>query len=76
MSLEKKLEFLKSKLTPAEYQEVVKRSNESQDFNKFFEPASVPEQQTHSKWNIKAVTAVGAVILGSIATAFYSVSYK
>lgn len=75
MSYEKKLEFLKTKLTPNEVEEVLKRAGDSMDYNKFFEPASVSEQQVSSKWNVKVISTVGAVIIGAVASAFFSVIF-
>ena len=73
MSYEKKIEFLKTKLTPQEVDEVLKRSGDSLDYNKYFEPASAAEQQVSSKWNIKILSTVGAVIIGAVVSAFFSV---
>lgn len=46
---EKKIEFLKTKLSSKEIEEVLKRIEENTDFNKFFEPNPVSEQQPAPK---------------------------
>ena len=57
-------------------EEVLKRAGDSLEFNKYFEPASTGEQQVANKWNFKVLAGVGAVIIGAIASAFFTVSYK
>lgn len=76
MSYEKKIEFLKTKLNPAELEEVLKRAGDSLEFGKYFEPATVSEQQASNKWNFKVIAGVGAVIIGAITSAFISVRSK
>ena len=76
MPYEKKIEFLKSKLSPQEIEEVLKRAGESPEFSKFFEPSTATEQQATGKWNVKILTGIGALIIGAVASAFFSVIFN
>jgi predicted nucleic acid-binding protein len=71
---EKKIEFLRSKLSPAELEEVIKKLSEA-DFDKYFEPATVPEQEISNKWNFKILGTIGAIIIGAVGSAFFTVVY-
>ena len=83
MPMEKKIEFLRSKLTPKELEEALKRLNpENDDLNQFFEPNEEkpsPQQNTSSEnrqWKFSTVGLLGAVLVGATATSLFLVGNK
>ena len=83
MPMEKKVEFLRSKLTPRELEETLKRLNpETDDLNQFFEPNSEEKQSTYNtpqrssadrNWKFSTVGLVGAVLVGATASSLFLV---
>ncbi|CAG9313055.1 unnamed protein product [Blepharisma stoltei] len=75
MPLDKKIEFLKTKLTPEELDKVLKKFNEGEEFTKYFEPTQDlgtpldPPQQIATKSNWGWVRTLGAGIIGAIGSA-------
>lgn len=83
MPMEKKIEFLRSKLTPKELEETLKRLNpETDELNQFFEPNEEkpsPQQNTSSEnrqWKFSTVGLLGAVLVGATATSLFLVGNK
>ncbi len=82
--MEKKIEFLRSKLSPKELEETLKRLNpETDELNQFFEPndekPNVVQQNTSSEskqWKFSTVGLLGAVLVGATATSLFLVGNK
>ena len=84
MPMEKKVEFLRSKLTPAELEETLKRYNpDTDDLNQFFEPNHEDKQQNYNTtqmnstdnrgWKLSTLGIVGAVLVGAAASSLFLV---
>jgi hypothetical protein len=69
-TIEKKYEFLRTKLTPLEFEEAKKRYEESKDFSKYFEPAPMTEQVANNSWNTKILKIIGGVIFGGVSLGY------
>lgn len=65
-TIEKKYEFLRTKLTPLEFEEAKKRYEESKDFSKYFEPAPLAEQQVSNSWNSRVLKIIGGLVFAGV----------
>ncbi|CAG9333704.1 unnamed protein product [Blepharisma stoltei] len=74
-SIEKKLEFLKKKLSASELEEV-KKIIMKDDISKYFEPASIKEQKEAGKSNIKYFILTASSIISGIFAAVVTTNYK